>query len=188
MAGFLLLIGSVQFLLAMLVAEGMRPAYSVSADAISDLGVGSTAALFNTSVALLGVLGLAGVYFYHRTHRKPWLTAVLGLAAIGPIGVGLFPETSPLPHTIFALLAFLFGGLSAILTSSQTRPPFRYLAVLLGVVGLVAFGLFTTGTFLGIGLGGMERMIVYPITFWEMTFGAYLMASVAPPASPGAPA
>jgi len=31
--------------------------------------------------------------------------------------------------------------------------------------------------FLGLGPGGMERMIVYPIPLWEVAFGGHLMAS-----------
>jgi hypothetical membrane protein len=56
------------------------------------------------------------------------------------------------------------------------RAPFRYISVILGIVGLVALVLFLTGQYAGIGLGGMERMIVYPVLFWEAGFGGYLMA------------
>ncbi len=177
LAGLLFLVGSAQFLLAMLIGEGMRPAYSISTNAISDLGVGSTALLFNVSVIVLGLLILAAAYLYHPVHRKIWTTVPFVLAGIGPIGVGLFPETTGLPHGIFALISFFFGGLLAIPVSTQVRPPFRYLSILLGVVGLVALVLFVTNVDLGIGFGGMERMIVYPILFWGIAFGGYLMAS-----------
>ncbi len=177
LAGLLFLAGAVQFLLAMLVSEGMRPTYSVSTNAISDLGVPSTALLFNGSIIILGVLILAAAYLYHPSHRKMWLTVPFVLAGIGPIGVGLFPETTGLPHGVFALISFLFGSLLAILVSTQVRPPFRYLSLLLGIVGLVALVLFTTGNDAGIGLGGMERMIAFPVLFWGIGFGAYLMAT-----------
>lgn len=176
-AGFLFLVGAVQFLLAMLMGEGMRPTYSVSTNAISDLGVTSTALLFNGSIILLGILILAAAYLYHPAHRKLWITVPFLLAGIGPIGVGLFPETTGTPHGIFALISFLFGGLLAILVSTQVRPPFRYLSILLGVMALVALVLFTTGNDAGIGFGGMERMIAYPVLFWGIGFGAYLMAA-----------
>lgn len=185
LAGVLFLIGSVQFLLAMLVGEGMRPAYSISTNAISDLGLDSTALLFNASILLLGILTLAAAYFYHRTHKLLWLTIPFFLAGIGPIGVGLFPENVAVLHGIFALISFLFGGLVAILVSFRTRPPFRYLGIVLGAAGLVALVLFTSGQYLGIGFGGMERMIAYPVLFWEIAFGGYLMSVPEPvPANP----
>lgn len=175
-AGLLLFVGTVQFLLAMLVAEGMRPDYSISTNTISDLGVESTALLFNTSIVILGLLILAAAYLYHGTHSRLWVTIPFLLAGIGPIGVGLFPETTGTPHAVFAFIAFFFGGLLAILTGLQTRPPFRFLSILLGIVGLAALVLFATNTNLGIGEGGMERMIADPVLFWGIAFGAYLMA------------
>ncbi len=189
LAGLLFVVGSVQFLLAMLIGEGMRPDYSISTNAISDLGVASTAALFNASVIVLGLLILAAAYLYHPVHRKLWITVPFALAGIGPIGVGLFPETTGLPHGIFALISFFFGGLLAILVSTQVRPPFRFLSILLGVIGLVALVLFVANNDLGIGFGGMERMIAYPVLFWGIAFGAYLMASpeTAPAAASAGP-
>lgn len=177
LAGVLFFFGSVQFLLAMLVAEGSLPTYSVSTNAISDLGVGPTAPLFNTSVIVLGLASLGGAFFYHRTHKLLWITIPFILAGIGPIGVGIFPETMPAPHAIFAFVSFLFGGLAAILTSTRVRPPFRYISILLGIAGLVALGLFVGGQYAGIGFGGMERMIVYPVLLWEVAFAAYLLAA-----------
>ncbi|MBI2648193.1 MAG: hypothetical protein HYY68_06785 [Thaumarchaeota archaeon] len=46
-----------------------------------------------------------------------------------------------------------------------------------GVITLVAIVLFTAGQYLGMGVGGMERMIVYPELIWLVSFGAYLMSS-----------
>lgn len=180
LAGLLLVIAGVQFLLAMLVAEGMRPEYSISANAISDLGVGSTALLFNTSVAVLGILILLAVGLYHAVHKKLWITVPYFIAAVGPIGVGLFPETMGTPHAVFAFLAFSFGSLIPILVATMIRPPFRYVSVVLGIMGFVALALFASGTFLDVGLGGMERMIAYPVLLWGISFGGYLMASPAP--------
>ncbi len=180
LAGVLFFFGSTQFLLAMLIAEGSLPNYSVSSQVISDLGVLATAPLFNTSIILLGLLLLAAAYFYHRTHHGMWITVPFLLAAIGPIGVGLFTEDILVFHAIFALISFLFGSLAAIIGATLVRPPFRYVAAILGVVGLVALVLFLFGQDLGIGLGGMERMIAYPTLFWWIAFGGYLMSNPEP--------
>ena len=190
LAGLLLFVASTQFFLAMLIAVGSLSEYRVSSQAISDLGIGPTAPLFNTSIILLGLLNLAGAYFYHRTHRLKWLTLAFVLAGIGPIGVGIFPENVPAPHAAFALLSFLFGNLTAILVSTRVRAPFRYISPILGAVGLVALVFFVSGQFAGIGLGGMERLIVYPVLFWEASFGGHLMSAREAPvaASASAPA
>ncbi len=187
LAGLLLLVGSVQFLLAMLVGEGMRPDFSISTNPISDLGVGSTALLFNTSIVILGLLILGAAWLYHGAYKRLWVTIPFLLAGVGPIGVGLFPETTGTPHLVFAFISFFFGGLLAILTAFPTRPPFRYMSIVLGVVGLVALVLYATHTYLGIGDGGMERMIAYPVLFWGIAFGGYLMASPSTPEAKPAP-
>lgn len=187
LAGVLFLFGSTQFFLAMLICEGSLQGYVVSSQAISAFGVGPTAALFNTSIILLGLLSLAAVYFYHHTHKTLWITVPFLLAGVGPIGVGLFPENLLLPHSIFAFISFLFGGLAAIVLSTRVRPPFRYISILLGAIGLVALTLFVAGQYAGIGFGGMERMIVYPVLLWEVAFGGYLMStSDTPPTAPAA--
>ncbi len=175
LAGLLFFLGSVEFLLGMLIAEASLPTYSIAKNYISDLGVGSTAVVFNTSIVVLGLLSLSGAYFYHRTHRTLWITLPFVLAGIGPIGVGLFNENTGVPHLVFALISFLFGGFAAILSSFRVRPPFRYLSILLGILGLAALVLFEAGQYAGIGACGMERLIAYPILLWETALGGYLM-------------
>jgi hypothetical membrane protein len=180
LAGLLFFIGGAQFIIGMVLAEGGLPAYSVSQNAISDLGVGSSAGLFNASVFLLGVLMVGGAFYFHRTHGKRWLTVLFFLSGAGAMGVGLFPETTGTPHGISALVAFLFGGVSTIATFIVIRGPLRWMSVLLGSVALVALALFAGGVYLGIGLGGMERMIAYPVLLWVTAFGGYLMSPAVP--------
>ena len=180
LAGLLFFAGAAQFIVAMVIAEGALPDYSVSQDAISALGVGPTAGLFNASVFLLGALTIGAAFLFDRTHGRRWLTLLFVLSGVGAMGVGVFPETIPLPHGISAMIAFLFGSISAIAAWFVLRSPLRWLSVLLGAVGLVALALFSSGTFLGIGLGGMERMVAYPVLLWEIALGGHLMATSAP--------
>jgi hypothetical membrane protein len=44
--------------------------------------------------------------------------------------------------------------------------PFSVISVILGLITLGALVLFMVGMDLGLGVGGMERMIVYPILMW----------------------
>jgi hypothetical protein len=109
------------------------------------------------------------------------------------MGVGIFTSAfSTTIHGIVSLMAFGFGGLSAIASFKVSKPPLSAISVVLGVTALGALALFaaglvTTGSltsskppasefFLGIGPGGMERMIVYPELIWLTLFSGRLIA------------
>jgi len=176
-AGSLLLVGNAQNIISVIVAESVYPNYSVSANYISDLGVGPAAAIFNFSVFLAGLMGIVGAYFIHREFHNPAFTAFIGLYAIGAMVVGIFPETTGPPHLIAALIAFLFGGLAAITAYKFEKKPLNYLSVILGVLSLTAMILFIGHAYLGLGKGGMERMIMYPLWVWEFGFGGHLISN-----------
>ena len=184
-AGALVFVGGSQFVVGMLVAEALYPGYSISQNYISDLGVGPSAMIFNSSVFLLGLLVATSAYFVHRSLRNRLVTGLLVLAGVGAMGVGVFPENSPAMHEIVSDIAFIFGGLLPIATCRLVRKPFSYISVVMGLLSLSAMVLlsaqysFGLGEqyFLGLGPGGMERMIVYPVLLWEVAFGGHLMAS-----------
>lgn len=175
-AGALLFVASVQFLLILVIVEAQYPDYSICKNYISDLGVGCTALAFNSSVFVLGILMIAGAYFVHKAFKFRVFTVLLIIAGIGAMGVGLFPEDVPVIHSIVSLITFLFGGLSAIVSYKLLNPPLSYFSVLLGVLSLGALVLFASGTYLGLGAGGMERMIAYPTLLWGVGFGSSLMS------------
>jgi hypothetical membrane protein len=185
-AGILLAVGGIQFAVAMIIAEAVYPGYSISANYISDLGVWSkpSGIIFNPSIMLFGLTVLASSYFVNRQFGNRGITILLALSGIGPLGVGLFPENTfivngiPFFHSIFALIAFIAGGLVAIAFYKITEAPFKYLTVILGVAGLTAMVLFFATRdygYLGLGVGGMERMIVYPTLLGIIAFGGYLL-------------
>lgn len=177
MAGAFLFVGGTQFVMGMVVAEAVYPGYSVSRNFISDLGVGPAALIFNASVALLGILVVASAYCIQRAFGDRLVTALLTLAGIGAVGVGVFPENFGAIHSIVSLVAFLFGGLAAIAAYRLEKSSLRYFSVVMGIMALVALVLYRSGAFLGLGQGGMERMIAYPILLWGIGFGGYLISS-----------
>ena len=176
-AGALIFVASVQCVLGIITAETLYPGYSTSENYISDLGVGPSALIFNSSVFLLGVITVAGAYFIQRAFGSRLLSILLILTGVGAMGVGLFPENFGTVHGIASLITFLFGGLTAIMSYRLVKPPLSYFSVLLGVMSLVALVLFGSGNYLGLGKGGMERMIAYPTLLWAVGFSAHLTGS-----------
>lgn len=183
-AGVLLFVASSQFILGLVVAEALYPGYSISANYISDLGVGPSAIYFNSSVFLMGLLMLIGAYFLQRAFNYTMLTVMLVLTAVGSMGVGVFTEDFGIIHMVVSLIAFLFGGLSAIFSAicshvhefKLLKTPSSIVAIVLGVMSLGALALFAGGIYLDLGKGGMERMIAYPLLVWGAGFGGYLLA------------
>jgi hypothetical membrane protein len=177
-AGLSLFAGAVQFSIGMIIAEAVDPRYSVSENYISDLGVRAGAFVFNSSIMVLGLAILATSWFYFRAFKDRILTSVFLLAGIGAIGVGIFNEAFDILHSLFSFITFFFAALSAIAAFRILRPPFSYLSVLMGAGSLVALGLFLSkNDYFKLGVGGMERMIVYPVLTWAIGFGGYLLGT-----------
>jgi hypothetical membrane protein len=183
-AGALIFAGAAQFLVFLVVAESLYPGYSVSSQPISDLGATCAAgvcviqqpasAVFDATVFLLGASVFVGAFFIYIS-RSRLIGGLVALSAWGVMGVGIFPETTGVVHVIVSFIAFFFGGIAAIASYTMLRKPLSYFAVALGAVGLVTLGLYASGTYLGLGQGGMERLVAYPEIIWALGFGAYLM-------------
>jgi hypothetical membrane protein len=190
-AGVLFFIAATQFVLCLTIAEALYPGYSVSGNYISDIGVGPSSIVFNSSVFLLGLLLLIGTYFLRHIPNFKTVTMLLLLMAIGAMGVGIFTKDFTLAHGAVSSLAFFFAGLSAIASFKVLQKPFSLISIILGAMTLGALVLFSSGLtasgsltsneafdsifFLGLGPGGMERMIVYPALMWLAGFGGHLI-------------
>jgi hypothetical membrane protein len=184
LAGTFMFVGGVQFVIGMILAEIFYPGYNVSGNYISDLGATCrdtciiyqpTAFIFNTSVIILGILILLSSYFIWQEFQNYLISILIGLSGLGAVGVGLFPETTGNLHLIVSFIAFFFAALSAIAASKLVKSPFTYFSVILGIASLAALALFGLQFYLGLGPGGMERMIAYPVLLWVVGFGGYLM-------------
>jgi hypothetical membrane protein len=190
-AGVLFFIAATQFVLCLTIAEALYPGYSVSGNYISDLGIGPSSIVFNSSVFLLGLLLLTGTYFLRHIPNFKTVNMLLLLMAIGAMGVGIFTKDFTLAHGAVSSLAFFFAGLSAIASFKVLQKPFSLISIILGAMTLGALVLFSSGLiasgsltsneaydsifFLGLGPGGMERMIVYPALMWLAGFGGHLI-------------
>jgi len=186
LAGLLAFVQAAQFLTVIMLAASMAPGYDISRGAISDLGViAETATFFNASLILTGVLNLVvGLLLYRGSDHLSSITFVA--AGVGAIGAGLVPLDRGDAHSMFALAAFLFFNLQAILASRHLERPMAFVGIAAGVVGLIFVVLMIMGdagnpaVFGPIGHGGVERMIVYPGMLWLLAFGGYLMGNGQP--------
>jgi hypothetical membrane protein len=185
-AGLLLFVGVAQFILTKIVLETIYPGYLVGQQAISDLGnwglAGNFAAVFSASAILLGVFIMAGAYFNGHGSKNRCFTALLAIAGVGNVVVGVVAENViPSVHSIFALIMFASWAVAALLSYKFVKSPFSYVSVTLGAVSLLMLVLSLLGQrvsssfALGLGMGGMERLVVYPLWLWTLGFGAYLI-------------
>ncbi len=176
-AGGLIFAFTTQFAILMIVAEALYPNYSVANNYISDLGVRTTGSLFDTSISVLGLAVIVSSYLIYKVFGSRIFTTLVALIGIGALSVGIFNESFTTVHGLASLLTFVAGAVTAIYAYRFTRPPLNYFSVVMGVASLGALIVFLSGTTYGLGVGGVERMIVYPFIFWGLGFGGYLMGS-----------
>ncbi len=190
-AGIAIFVGAVQYAIFWILSEVIYSAnvvngYSESQNYISDLGancpssgpcfIPPSAPLYNSTVAVLGLLILLGAFYLHRSFHWTPATAMVVLTGIGAVGVGVFPETSGTLHSISSLVTFLFAGLTAVVTARFQKKPLSLFSVILGLVTLFALLAYVGGEYAGLGAGGMERVVVLPVLLWAIGFGGHMMA------------
>ena len=190
-AGTLFFIAATQFVLGLTVAEALYPGFNTSAYYISDLGIGPSALIFNSSAFLLGLLLLIGTYFLRHVPDFKTLDALLILTALGAMGIGVFTKNYRVAHGAVASAAFFFAGLTAISSSKVLKKPLSLISIILGIMTLAALALFSIGMvtsgsltsdiaydsnfYLGLGPGGIEHMIIYPVGIWLAGFSWHLI-------------
>jgi hypothetical protein len=83
------------------------------------------------------------------------------------------------------VFALWFGAFSAILSFRKQVVPLSYISAALGIVSFVTsivffpylgLGANDTSTFLGLGKGIMERLVIYPLILWVFGYGYHIAA------------
>lgn len=190
-AGLIFFVAATQFVLGLTISEALYPGFDTSVHYISDLGIGPSALIFNSSAFLLGLLLLAGTYFLRPIPNFKTFSILLLLMSLGAMGVGVFTKNYRTAHGAVATVAFFFAGFSAISSFRVLKKPFSLMGIILGAMTLGALVLFSSGMitsgsltsdvaydssfYLGLGPGGMEHMIVYPALMWLAGFSGYLI-------------
>jgi hypothetical membrane protein len=190
-----LYVASVQYFIAqVLVALRFSPGYSLTRNTISDLGNTRCAAwsgryvcspvhfVMNASLVVLGLTIIVGSALIYPAFKPARGTAAgFALFAIGGAGVvmvGVFPEDSVSAlHGAGAAMPFLVGNIGLLLLGWSLTVPWwlRLYTTLTGGVALFALVLYASNHFLGLGQGGIERVVAYPQTVWQIVVGAYAL-------------
>ena len=202
-AGGLLLIAGATIVMGIVTAEALYTDPYNARMEISDLGASEagvilqpSATIFNLTMLVAGAMIIAGSWFAHRAPHRRTATIPTGLLGIGVLGVGIFPGNIHPQHPLLAFAAFVAGGLAVLLSAKVTPQPLRAIFAVMGAISL-AFTLCSVfllewGPIARLGLGGVERWMVYPILLWLVGFGGYLTTSqtaeVAEPSRPDTPA
>ena len=187
-------IASIQFFIIMLVVALAWPThYSLLHNTISDLG-NTTCGVYNgryvcspqhawmnASFIVLGSTMVAGSVLIYHEFKKSLASAIgfsfMAIGGLGTIVVGVFAEnTISSLHVFGATLPFLIGNLSMIILGLCLAMPknLRVYTILSGVISLIAATLFAVNAYLGIGIGGMERIAANLQTVWLIVFGLYI--------------
>lgn len=140
--------------------------------------------VMNLSFIVLGLAtALGSILIYQKFQRSTVTKLGFGLLVISGLAtmlVGIFPEnTISAIHGYSAFTTFVVGNLALILLG-VALPLVRWLKIYTiasGVVALTALALFVANIRLGIGFGGMERLVAYPQTIWLIVFGIYLVTT-----------
>jgi len=189
--GGLLLVSTLGYFFSIQISQFIDgEKYNVANNFVSDLGTMCRAAsvlgrvcvelpshnLFDYSSTALGVcLFVCSALFYAAYHSKVF-TPLVALSGVGVFGVGVFTEATPAEHKVFSLMTFLFGGLAAIASYKIIRGLFGYFSVAMGAATILFLFLDSELVGLGLGIGGAERMVVYPELLWAMCFGGALLS------------
>lgn len=196
LVGPLLFVAALQYFIAQaVVAAAWTTQFSLKNNYISNLGnteCGQYAGLYvcsplyplmNLSFIVFGITISLGTLLIYRQFARTKLANVgfsmLFLSGIGSMIVGLFPEnTVGSLHVLGAFFGLVVGNMGIGLLGAALKnvhTSVRIYSVLTAAVTLVAFVLFYSGIYLGIGLGGMERVVSYGYTLWMVVFGLYLI-------------
>lgn len=196
--GALLWISSIQYYfvqIAVAAAWNVSPGFSWTDNTISDLG--STVCgqygdrfvcspwhdFMNGSLVVLGITMIGGSYLLARSLRKKTTTHIgfgcMMLAGVGSLLVGVFPENSiAWLHILGAALAFIAGNIGMIVIGASLSSLPKWLQIYSIISGSIALGallLFVNTVYLGLGIGGMERIVAYPQSIWMIVVGCYLL-------------
>ncbi|MER6025812.1 DUF998 domain-containing protein [Streptomyces sp. NPDC001851] len=137
--------------------------------------------LMNASFVLLGLLLIVGAALTGPLWRKG-ATATVARILLAGVGLGaVLAGTAPADvhgnqHGLGALLVMGTGNIGLVLAGAALTDhipaPLRWITSFAGVTAVTAFTLFLTRQYLGLGMGGMERVAALTVLLWALGAGA----------------
>ncbi|HEX8035222.1 MAG TPA: DUF998 domain-containing protein [Ktedonobacterales bacterium] len=199
--GAIVLCATSVFFVAQIIAQLAWPGYSVSQYDVSALGVtqcgqytnGSGGLSFyacsplhmvmNAGFILVGAFTSAGIILTRSIWPRRRLTRVgvafVAVSGLGGILAGLFPANLNFGlHVLGALMNFLFAGSGILLLGAGVRKRNGGLAawsLMLGGIAIMGLILYNSQIFLGLGPGGMERVLGFSPVVWAIGLGVALL-------------
>lgn len=183
------------FVIHWIVESAWARPYSWARNNISDLGNAHCAMqqepepryvcspehdLMNISFIGLGTLLVLGAVLTGPMWCRGATAAIarflLAGAGLGFALAGLAPaDVHENQHVLGALLIMGTGNIGLLLAgvglSSHVPGPLRWATSLLGITAITALGLFVSHRYLGLGMGGMERVAAFPLLVWTLAVG-----------------
>lgn len=194
------IVGAAQFLVINAVAQAAwTTPYSLRHNNISDLGVTRCGMfdeefpryicsplhhLVNASMIVQGLLLAAGVLLtaglWGKGFRARTAQALLILAGLGYVVAGVWPADVNLDgHVLGAFLILIVGNLGLLLAGFVPRAGVvgraRWFTLALALIALTAMWLHFQRQFGVLGLGGSERLAVFPLQVWTLVVGGLLL-------------
>ncbi|MEU3825602.1 DUF998 domain-containing protein [Streptomyces sp. SID486] len=137
--------------------------------------------LMNVSFVALGVLlvvgaALTGGGLWRRGRAAAVARLLLAGAGVGFVSAGLAPaDVNENQHVLGALFIMAAGNIGLVVAgfglAEHVPTPLRWGTSLLGATAFAAFGLFLFRHYLGLGMGGMERVATLPLLLWALVVG-----------------
>ena len=180
-ASTLLLFGIIQWIILVIISEGLQPDYISSIHYVSTLGTGHTATVYNISTIILGTCVTLATIYLHKFSSSRTFVILLLIAGLATIGVGVFPEDSRPMHGYVTPIALIFGALAAMTTRKILNKPVYYFVFLLGAISLITGLAFipylglsveSRATYLGFYKGTLERIVIYTNLLWILLLGS----------------
>ena len=191
--GSVLWLSTIQFFITQIIVAfaWSNPPYSWDRMTISELGAticgqvdgrymcSPMHSLMNGSFVVLGLAMFIGsVLLYLKLRRSRAGFTLMAIAGAGAMMVGFVPmDTIYWLHIVGADTAFLLGNIALIVFGLTLGLPnwFKWYSIVSGIIALLGLVLFFTHTHFLLGLGGMERVVAYPMVAWMFVFAVYSM-------------
>ncbi|MFI5412937.1 MAG: DUF998 domain-containing protein, partial [Candidatus Micrarchaeales archaeon] len=172
---------AIEIVSMVLYAQSMYPGYNLNSNYISDLGVGATSVIFNPAMIAFGILLVVAACFILTEGKHRFVALGFLISGVAGMGVGSFPETSGMPHIVFADLVFGTIAIMAVCFYFLLKGKLRIYSLIAGIFALlivISFALILSAGLTiipGLGHGTIEELLFYDELIWAFVIGICFM-------------